>query len=234
MRLFRTSLVGVLAVSAGVLLALPAEGSSAKPSAPRSVHAVAANASVQVSWAKPSSTGGSPETKYVVTSTPSSKSCTTTKLTCVVTNLKNATAYSFSVVAYNKYGAGPRSAVSNKVTPKVKTASVRTLVVTPSTGLINGETVKVSGTGFTPRDSVYILECLATATGQSGCDIQGIPTPVTVTSAGTIPLMTFKVVTGTIGSGKCGTTVANASACAIVAANISVSDAGAKVISFKP
>jgi len=229
---FRTTFAGVLVLCAGLAFSLPADASSSTPSAPTSVHAVGASASATVTWAKPSKSGSSKITKYVVTSSPSSKTCTTTTLTCRVTGLKNATAYRFRVVAYNKSGAGAPSGASNKVTPMASTK--RTLVVTPSKGLTNGETVKVSGSGFTPNDSVFILECLANATGQSGCAITGIPTPISITAKGVLPTTTFKVATGTIGTGTCGTTAANASACAISVGNASGGDTMGAVISFKP
>lgn len=50
-------------------------------------------------------------------------------------------------------------------------ASGPTLVVTPSTNLHNGEKVKVSGSGFKPGDSVFVVECLAKASGEANCDI---------------------------------------------------------------
>lgn len=55
----------------------------------------------------------------------------------------------------------------------VTSASAATpkLVVTPSTGLTNHKTVTVSGTGFKPKDQVYITECQANAKGEAGCDI---------------------------------------------------------------
>lgn len=230
---FRNSLVGALAVTAVAAFAVPAVASSDKPSAPRVVHAVAASASASVKWAAPTSTGGSAITKYVVTSSPSNRRCTTTKTSCRVTGLKNRATYRFTVVAFNRNGAGVRSAPSNKVTPKAPAVTRRTLTVTPSTGLANGQSVKVSGSGFTPHDSVFILECLAKATGQSGCNIQGIPTPITITASGTLPVTTFKVVTGRIGTGTCGTTPANASACAISVGNASGGDTAGKVITFK-
>ncbi len=231
-RSFRTTLIGVVALGAAATFALPASASSTTPSAPKSVHAVGASAAATVTWTKPSSSGASPITKYVVTSSPSKKTCTTTKLSCTVSGLKDATSYSFSVVAYNKSGAGARSAASNKVTPKA--VATRTLVVTPSTGLTNGETVKVSGSGFTPHDSVFILECLANATGESGCAITGIPTPISISSTGTLPTTTFKVATGKIGTGTCGTTAANADACAISVGNASGGDTMGAPIKFKP
>jgi hypothetical protein len=139
------------------------------------------------------------------------------------------------VVAYNKNGAGARSLASNKVTPKASTGNARVLVVTPSTGLSNGEKVKVSGSGFTPKDSIYIVECLANASGQNGCQLpNSIPTPIMISAKGILPTTTFTVSTGTIGSGKCGTTPANAAACAISAGNATGSDTAQAVIKFKP
>jgi hypothetical protein len=232
---FRTSLVGALVVTVAALSTLPAYGSSTKPSAPRAVHASAGSASAKVSWIKPASTGGSPITKYVVTSAPSGKTCSTSGLTCKVTGLKNGTSYRFSVVAYNKNGAGARSLASAKVTPKANTGNARVLVVTPSTGLSKGEKVKVSGSGFTPKDSIYIVECLANASGQNGCQLPtSIPTPITITAKGILPTTTFTVSTGTIGNGKCGTTAANAAACAISAGNATGGDTAQAIIKFKP
>jgi hypothetical protein len=231
---FRTTLVATAAVVLGAACVLPAYGSSNRPSAPRTVHAKGASASATVSWSKPASSGGSAITKYVVTSTPSAKTCTTTKLTCLVKGLKNGTSYGFRVVAYNKNGAGVSSAVSNKVTPKASVANNRVLVVTPSTGLTKGQTVKVSGTGFTPNDTVYLVECLANATGQNGCQtITSLPPSVTINAKGVLPTTTFKVMTGTIGNGTCGTTAANAAACAVSAGNATGGDSAQAVIKFK-
>ncbi|NNN08134.1 MAG: hypothetical protein HKL85_02945 [Acidimicrobiaceae bacterium] len=230
----RTSIVGALVGTLAMMGTLPAYGSSNKPSAPRAVHASADSASAHVSWTKPVSTGASLITKYVVTSTPLGRTCSTLKLTCTVSGLKSGTSYSFSVVAFNKDGAGPRSLSSNKVIPKASTANVRLLVVKPSTGLSNGEKVTVSGSGFTPKDSIYLVECLANASGQNGCKLPtSIPTPITVTATGVLPTTTFTVLTGTIGSGKCGTTVANAAACAISAGNATGGDTAQAVIKFK-
>jgi len=105
------------------------------------------------------------------------------------------------------------------------------LVVTPSTGLTNNKSVFVSGTGFKPKDSVYITECQATAKGEAGCDIL-TATPVKITAAGVLPKTKFKVITGTIGSGKCGTTAANLKKCAVDAGNATGGDSAVFKISF--
>ena len=110
------------------------------------------------------------------------------------------------------------------------------LVVTPATNLHNGEAVKESGTGFKPGDSVYIVECLDTAKGESNCNILNT-VPATVSKTGVLPKSTFKVTTGKIGSGKgagsCGTTKANLKDCAVSVGNISGGDSAVFRIAFK-
>lgn len=105
------------------------------------------------------------------------------------------------------------------------------LTVSPATGLKNGQSVTVTGTGFTPSDSVYVIECLATATSSAGCNTAGA-TPVKVNADGTLPSTTFTVVTGTVGTGTCGTTASNSASCAVTVANASGGDAAAAPITF--
>lgn len=203
------------------------------PTAPRSVHATAANAAATVSWAKPSSNGGAAIRSYVVTSHPANRTCTTKATKCTVARLRNGTAYTFTVVAKNRVGAGPRSKTSNKVTPRAPTTTTPPkLVVSPATNLTKGEAVKVSGTGFTPNDQVYVVECMDNASGQSGCDI-ATATPVTITASGTLPSTNFNVVTGTIGSGTCGTSSSNLKSCALSAGNAVGGDSASAPISFR-
>jgi Neocarzinostatin family len=106
------------------------------------------------------------------------------------------------------------------------------LVVTPSTGLTNHKTVYVSGTGFKAHDQVYITECQANAKGQAGCDIF-TAVPVKITATGVLPRTKFRVITGTIGNGKCGTTPANLRKCAVDAGNASGKDSAVFKIVFK-
>ena len=105
------------------------------------------------------------------------------------------------------------------------------LVVTPSKGLTNHKTVTVSGTGFKPKDEVYITECQANAKGEAGCDIL-LATPVKISATGVMPKTKFKVATGTIGNGKCGTTAANLKKCAVSAGNAGGGDTATFDISF--
>ncbi|HEV7959055.1 MAG TPA: neocarzinostatin apoprotein domain-containing protein, partial [Acidimicrobiales bacterium] len=99
------------------------------------------------------------------------------------------------------------------------------VVVAPSVKLKNGEVVHVSGSGFKPGDTVFIVECLRSAKGESGCKVPTtIPTAVTITATGLLPRSSFKVSTGKIGNGTCGTTKANLSKCAVSVGNATGGD----------
>ncbi len=88
------------------------------PGPPTGVHGTYANASVQVSWAAPASTGGKPITGYTVSSTPASTGCTTTgPTTCLVSGLTNGQTYKFKVTAQNEIGTGAPSDESTGVVP---------------------------------------------------------------------------------------------------------------------
>ena len=106
-----------------------------------------------------------------------------------------------------------------------------TITVSPSTGLKNGETVTITGSGFTAGDSLYAVQCLVAATSAAGCDTTGA-TPITANSDGTLPSTTFKVTAGTIGSGACGTTAANVRDCVITVATAAGTDAAQETIEF--
>lgn len=114
----------------------PAPATPAGP--PQSVSATAADASVVVSWAAPSSAGSFPVTTYQVSGSPSG-SCLVPALTlsCDITGLTNGESYSFRVRALTGAGWGSWSeAVS--VTPLVAPSIV-------ITGAREGRTVKVTG-----------------------------------------------------------------------------------------
>ncbi len=103
--------------------------------------------------------------------------------------------------------------------------------VAPAKSLKNGQKIQVSGSGFAPKDSVYIVECLAKATGQGDCNTLGA-TPATIDAKGVLHATAFTVITGSIGSKTCGTTKANANACDISVGNATGGDSGTAAISF--
>ncbi len=104
--------------------------------------------------------------------------------------------------------------------------------VSPVAGLKNGSSVRVSGTGFKPRDQVYVVECLTTSKSQSGCDLKTLK-PVKITASGVLPAFRFKVVAGKIGTGSCGTKASNLKSCAISVATATKSDSAQVRITFK-
>ena len=115
--------------------------------APTSPKAVAGDGSVVVSWGAPMSDGGASATSYTATAqmqARAAKSCTATApaLTCTIAGLANGRAYTVSIVAINRKGAGV-AAVTGKVTPR----SSLVVVSARRSGLVAVSRVRVSGAG---------------------------------------------------------------------------------------
>ena len=106
------------------------------------------------------------------------------------------------------------------------------LKVTPSTNLRNGEIVKVSGTGFKKGDFVYVVECLVGAKGGAQCN-ELSATPATINSKGVMPITSFKVSTGSVGNGTCGTKPSNLKKCDVSVGNAQGTDSATFPIVFK-
>lgn len=115
----------VAALGFGGMVAAPAGASPGGVSVPGSPTGATASPGASnnalVSWTAPSSTGASALTKYIVTSTPGSKSCVVSTLplstSCTVNGLTYGTSYTFAVTAVNSNGVSAPSAASNSVTP---------------------------------------------------------------------------------------------------------------------
>jgi hypothetical protein len=129
-------------------------------------------------------------------------------------------------VAIMAGGIATMGAASAKTTPK--------LLVKPATGLKNHEMVVISGTGFKPGDTVFLVECLRTAKGQAGCRTPApFPPSVTITAKGILRATHFKVVTGKVGNGTCGTKKTNLNKCDLSAGNAVGGDSATYPIVFK-
>ena len=107
-----------------------------------------------------------------------------------------------------------------------------TVTVAPSQGLNDGQVVQVSGSQFTPGATLVIIECQATATGASGCDIGNL---INVTADASGQFATPFAVVGAFAVPG-GSTVDCAAApgnCYIAVANISaLAEANSVLISF--
>jgi hypothetical protein len=113
----------------------------------------------------------------------------------------------------------------------VHVAVRRTLYISPSSNLKNHQVITLWGVGFTPHDTVYYAECLVGTITQARCDLSTYKS-VTIGSAGTFPVTTLTVVTGSIGPATCGTGANDRSACEISVANSSLGDAAVAKFKF--
>ena len=118
---------------------------------------------------------------------------------------------------------GPVTAASASGTP--------TVVATPTTGLTDGASVTVSGSGFNASDSLYVLECLQNSTGAATCNTSKFLNTVSADASGNVASMTVKVFTGTVGSGTCGTSSTDAT-CWLVITDALGTDKGYTPITF--
>jgi hypothetical protein len=176
-----------------------------------------------------SATGTFTQAFVVVTGAVGTGTCGTTSsdLTCIIEVADQAQTNS----AAAPITFALPSPTTTTTSPPVKIGP-RKFHVAPVTNLKNGSKVRVSGTGFKPHDQVYVIECLSTSTSEAGCDIKTLH-PVKITATGVLPVFNFKVVTGKIGTGTCGTKASNLRSCSISVANASKGDSGRVRITFK-
>ncbi len=87
------------------------------PSAPLAVSTTVGDTRIAVRWTTPVNSGGSPIIGYTVTSHPGGLTCVTNTNACVVLDLTNGVAYTFTVTATNAIGTGTASDPSGSVTP---------------------------------------------------------------------------------------------------------------------
>jgi len=149
------------------------------PGAPNSVAAVADDGQVLVSWAAPTSNGGSDITGFVATATLSTNvfSCSapSTATSCLIKGLTNGSKYSIKVSASNGAGAGPESSVAGTTTPR-GIANAPTLVsVDPQNQslVVKWKAITTSADNNGSAISKYIAKAMPS--GQT-CQVDGFTT----------------------------------------------------------
>jgi hypothetical protein len=150
-----------------------AASSLTAPAAPLISSALSGKGSAVLHWKAPSSNGGSPITKYLVTSTPGSKTCSSTSATtCTVTGLTDGTKYTFEVKAKNAIGTGPASAPSAVTVPGKNGPATITMTISAAPKVAKLATITVS--------------VAKTVTGKIGVSAAGSPiagcTAISITS----------------------------------------------------
>jgi hypothetical protein len=127
-------------------------------------------------------------------------------------------------------GAVGTLSASAKKAPKPK------MTVSVTKDLTSNQTVQVSTSNMTPGDKIYVLECVIgeTSTSGSGCNLNNLVGPETVSSGGTVGPVNFTVKTGAIGTqgGTCGTGKKDFKKCDISAGDEAGNDAVAVKIQF--
>lgn len=68
------------------------------------------------------------------------------------------------------------ASASAAATPTSSVTRHPTAAVRPSTGLVNGQTVTVTGQGFSPGEQLVVVQCLdrGTRTGSGDCNLSGL------------------------------------------------------------
>ena len=107
-------------------------------SPPIDVVAQPGDATATVTWSAPASSGSYPVSIYLVTSSPSARSCLASTTTCRVTGLTNGVSYTFTVQALTGAGWSAPSEPSNAVTPQ----KAPSIVIS---GARTGRTVTIRG-----------------------------------------------------------------------------------------
>jgi hypothetical protein len=90
------------------------------PSPPTNVTAIPGDGEATVSFTPPKSDGGSPITRYTVTSHPGRIKASGKRSPITVKGLTNGMTYTFTVDASNSVGTGLDSEACNRVTPRAE------------------------------------------------------------------------------------------------------------------
>ncbi|QJR15102.1 fibronectin type III domain-containing protein [Usitatibacter palustris] len=143
-----------------------------KPTEPLSPAAVGSGTTATVTFAAPTSDGGSPITGYTVVSNPAGgvdSNAGSTSTTHVVTGLTYGTSYTFTVVATNAQGSGGASLPSNSVTAMAVPNAPAIGAATPGNGQVSVAFTAPAANGSAILD--YTANCGGTTATGAGSPI---------------------------------------------------------------
>jgi titin len=181
----RTS-IGTSALSAESSSVIPAT----TPGAPKPGVVDRGNGTITVHWSAPISDGGLPVDAYTVHTDPMSQGCTTTTPSCIITGLRNGTAYRLTVVAQNGVGSGDTAQFAQTVTPATTPSSVRELGATRADRSVHLDWSAPSDDGGDPVSEYRVTSAatglLVCATVEPRCTIgpleNGVPVSFDITA----------------------------------------------------
>lgn len=181
------------------------------PGVPTNVTAVSGDKQCIVSFINPTNIGGSPITKFTVTSSPGNIISTGNTTPITVRGLTNGTAYTFKVTATNELGEGPVSSSSNSVIPSGPAIAPTSISATSNEN--NQSVVSFSGHDENGSSITKYQVNARTSSGEVLTSSNDTGSPITITGLtnGTSYIIDVSVTNSN------GTTTSNATATAIPA-----------------
>jgi hypothetical protein len=139
----------------------------------------------------------------------------------------------FGAVAAMGVGIAFAASTGASAAPAPAVVAAPSITVTPTSGLADGATVQLSGTGLTPGTTYFIGECSAISATNYACDNATNFTQV-ANASGTIaaPVTVHSAFTGTTSSGATFAIDCKSVSCVVAAYSASF-EGGAVPISFK-
>ena len=160
------------------------------PGTPQNPVATPGNGQATVTFSAPLTDGGATITFYTVTSNPGGISVQGPGSPITITRLNNGTAYTFTVTASNRLGAGPVAATSNSVVP-VATVTVPSAPLTPTAAAGDRQATVSFVSPLTDGGSAILFYTVSSNPG--GLTVAGPASPLVLTGLNNGISYTFTV-----------------------------------------